>query len=120
MDAKAFWARLEYRVCREIDGLRIDEYRGLWCDGFIPEQFQLGDGRLGVTGHVWMGRGRRHQEQWRFTLLLPEEVTSEAAVDWAATFPPENVTGWLSLDQTKREMIVNPAAARPEGEPAAQ
>lgn len=117
MDAATFWNHLEYRVCREINGLRTDEHRGLWCDGFIPEDSHFDDGPPRVTGRVWMGRGPRHQEQWRFTLLLPADVTSEADVDWASIFPAEDVTGWLSLDATKREMRIDPTAAKPDCAP---
>lgn len=120
MDAKDFWTHLEYRVCREIDSLRKNEYRGLWCDGFIPEQFEFCDGQPVLTGSVWMGRGGRHQEQWRFVFLLPKGVTSEVDVNWEAIFPAEEVTGWLSLDQVAREMKVNPAEGHPAGEAVAQ
>lgn len=120
MNAEDFWVRLEYRVCREIDGLRGDEFRGLWCDGFIPELLEMVDGRPAMTGRVWMGRGGKHQEQWRFLVLLPEHITAEADIDWQALFPANDVTGWLSLDQARRMMKVDPSVAYPDREPAAQ
>jgi hypothetical protein len=115
VDAKDFWTYLEYRVCREIDGLRIGQFRGLWCDGFIPEQFELKQGQPVITGRVWMARGGRHQEQWRFTLVLAPGIASEANVDWATMLPAEDVTGWLSIDPNERELSLDPAAAYRDG-----
>jgi hypothetical protein len=98
VDAKDFWSHLEYRVCREIESLRGDDFRGLWCDGFCPEQFELIDDRAAITGRVWMGRGSREQEDWRFSLILPEGVGEDADVDWNAVLPADDVSGWLSED----------------------
>ena len=117
MNASDFWSRLERRVCREIDGLRVDGFRGLWCDGFIPEQFEVLDDRPMITGRVWIGHGRSEQEEWRFSLLLPQGVCEEAHVDWSAALPGDDVTGWLLLDQAQRTMKLDPAAAYPDRQP---
>jgi hypothetical protein len=120
VDAKDFWVRLEYRVCREIYGLRGDEFGGLWCDGFIPEQFEMVDGRPAMTGLVWMGRGGKHQEAWRFTVLLPEHVIAEADIDWQAIFPVDDLTGWLCLDQKRKVMKVDSSVAYPDRQPGVE
>jgi len=115
MDERDFWLKLEYRVCREIDGLRspTPDLKGLWCDGFIPEQFEAGVPSQYV-GRVWMGRGGTHQEQWRFVLLLSNNVQSLHAIDWSTLLPPEDATGWLSLSTADRTTKINPAVARPD------
>lgn len=97
MDDREFWTRLEYRICGEIVGLRGDDCRGVWCDGFDPEMFQIIDGRPTITGGVWLAKSGRQglQERWSFSLLLPERVRSEQDIDWAAMLPRDDVTGWL-------------------------
>jgi hypothetical protein len=122
IDAQEFWSRLEYRVGDEIAGLSGDEFRGVWCDGFIPDTFDITGGQPMVRGRVWLARSgyRGTQEEWRFTLLLPESVRGEEDVDWAAILPPDDVTGWLSLDTSRRVMKVNPAAAYPDRQPATE
>lgn len=113
MDVKDFWTQLEFRVCREIDGLPGDDFRGLWCDGFIPDRCEICDGRMVVSGRVWMAWGSV-QHQWVFMLPLPVGATCESDVNWEAILPPEDVTGWLSLDRTRRKMKVDPDAAFPD------
>jgi len=121
LDAGEFWLRLEYRVGLEIDGLRSDDFRGIWCDGFAPEMFQLIHGRPTITGRVWLAKSghRGGQERWRFSLLLPENVRGEQDIEWAAVLPPDDVTGWLSLDQSQRVMKLDPVAAYPDRSSAA-
>jgi prolyl-tRNA editing enzyme YbaK/EbsC (Cys-tRNA(Pro) deacylase) len=36
-----YWARLEYRVCREFAGMKDRGLRHLWCDGLVPERYLL-------------------------------------------------------------------------------
>ena len=122
VDAREFWIRLEYRVGLEIDGLRGDDYRGVWCDGFAPEMFQLIGGRPTITGGVWLGKSgyRGGQEHWRFSLLLPESIRGEQDIEWAAILPHDDVTGWLWLDQSRRLMKLDPAAAYPDRHSPAQ
>ena len=115
MDAQGFWDHLEFRVCREIDGLRRTDFRGLWCDGFLPDALEFTDGRPEIAGKVWMGRGgTTGQELWRFSLLLPRDVKTEADVDWASLLPAEDATGWLVLDKSRQYMKIDPSAAHPD------
>ena len=119
VDAKDFWISLEWRVGSEIDCLRCADFRGLWCDGFIPEQFQVLDARPAITGIVWIAKSgnRGWQQRWRFTLLLPQDVRSEEDLKWADLLPPEDVTGWLSLDPLRQTVMVDPLAAYPDPRP---
>jgi len=116
MDAKDFWIRLEYRVCGEIAGLRDKSLRGLWCDGFSPDQFGFLDGRPLITGTVYMMDGPKYpgKGSWRFTLYLPKGTKQEADIDWAGLVPPDDATGWLSLDAQYRKMKVDPTGAYPD------
>lgn len=113
MDEAEFWSKLEYRVCREIDGLRSDEFQDHWCDGFIPKTFDAGGKPACIRGRVWIGIGGRHQEAWAFCLVIGD-VPSREAVDWAALLPDDDLTGWLALDAERRLMEIKPRNAHPD------
>lgn len=117
MGDKDFWLYLEYRVCREIHGLRRTDFGGLWCDGFLPDPLQLTDTAAIVSGRVWMGWGSTKQELWKFSLLLPRSIRTEEDIDWATLLPADDLTGWLSLDKSRRFMKINPIAAYPDLQP---
>jgi hypothetical protein len=91
-----FWVSLEYRLCREFAGMANWDLRHLWCDGLIPERYQLGDSEPRITGRAWICHGQR-QEEWNFTLL-----------------PPENVTRWLALNLSGKLIQIEPGAAVPD------
>ncbi len=111
MDEADYWARLEYRVCREF--ARMGQHlRSLWCDGFIPEQYFLDDAIPRITGRAWICNGPK-QDEWGFTLLLPHPVGSRDEIDWVLLLPPENATRWLSLDQRGKHIQIEPSAAVP-------
>jgi hypothetical protein len=105
-----YWRRLEFRVCRELDG--IDEYRrrGLWCDGFIPDEYALEGDPPCIRGTAWICPGQT-QQAWRFTLVLRQRPTHRHGVDWAALLPAETATSWLKLDSENRHIDIDPAAA---------
>jgi hypothetical protein len=108
-----FWVTLEYRLCHEFKGMLDRNLRHLWCDGFIPEQYVLGGPEPCITGHAWICLGAR-QEQWKFTLFLPQPVASAEEIDWRSLLPPENVTGWLALNQLEKRIQIEPSAAVPD------
>ena len=97
MDESDFWAHLEYRVCHEIEGLKQPSLRRYWCDGFIPDQYEINEPSPHISGYVWMGVGPRHQEEWEFDLLLPGPVESRVNIVWSTLLPPPNVTRWLTI-----------------------
>ena len=43
MTEREFWTALEHRVGEEINGLRDNKLRFLFCDGFIPDDHQPND-----------------------------------------------------------------------------
>jgi hypothetical protein len=110
----AYWGYLEYRVCDELSGLRDPNARRYWCDGFLPSRYILDGRQPRVLGHVWMGIGPRHQEQWEFTLLLDRSADSPEGVDWSALLPPPDVTRWLTVDPNRKQLIIEPGAAVPD------
>jgi hypothetical protein len=109
-----FWPHLEHRVSHELAGLRDPSLRALWCDGFLPSAFHTGPPGPRITGHTWIARGGRHQEEWHFTLLLAPHTLTPDQIDWPTLLPPEDVTGWLSLDTDRKTMTINPLAAYPD------
>jgi len=119
VDERDYWARLEYRVCSELDGLRHTAARPYWCDGFVPSRYILDGPSPRVLGHAWMGIGSRYQERWAFTLLLDRPVRSAEEVDWSALLPPEDVTRWLTVDPGRKQLVIEPSAAVPDEVPRA-
>ena len=113
MDEAGFWARLEYRVCREFAGMSDNRLRFLWCDGFIPEQYLLNEQKPRIVGQAWICNGSR-QDAWTFTLFLPHPVRSREEIEWAALLPAENVTRWLAFDQPGKSVQMEPSAAAPD------
>lgn len=41
MDEHEFWQGLEFRICAEFAGLTDQRLRYYWCDGLIPEGYDL-------------------------------------------------------------------------------
>jgi hypothetical protein len=111
MNEQTYWHKLEYRVCRELDGVADEQGRIVWCDGFIPEAYWLGEDGGGIGGRVWVGFGGRHQEKWAFSLKIGDGVRSRDEIDWAALLPGDGLTGWLSMDQTRQLMSIDLLAA---------
>lgn len=116
MTENEYFDHLEYRVCRELAGMRDAALRDWWCDGLVADAFDVVGRRCRVTGRAWVGRDG--QECWQFALYLGPARPREQ-IDWAAVLPPEDVTGWLSMDFRTKFMKLNPLAARADGEPAA-
>ena len=110
MDESRYWAALEFRICREFAGMPEDHWRYFWCDGLIPERYDLDDPTPRISGRAWVCNGRR-QAEWEFTLHLPQPVRSREEIEWASLLPPEGVTRWLALDLRGRRLQVEPSAA---------
>lgn len=113
MDEAYFWGSLEFRLCRELAGQRERRYRGFWCDGFIPRDYILDGPSPRITGRCWICNGPA-QAEWDFALLLPGPVGSREEIDWVALHPAENVTRWMSFDERKRYIEIEPTVAVPD------
>lgn len=110
MDEPKFWASLEYRLCREFEGLPYRGHKFLWCDGLEPRVYILSGPTPRITGKAWIGSGSQLAE-WEFALLLPGPVGSREEIDWAALHPAGNVTRWLAIDDCRRYLEIEPAVA---------
>jgi hypothetical protein len=108
VDEQEFWERLEYRVCGELAGMEDRDLRALWCDGFIPRQLLIDDGPPRIIGYAWMAIGAREQDQWNFIFYLPTSVRSQIDLEWQELLPPEDLTEWLEIDRTKKELRIHP------------
>jgi hypothetical protein len=101
---RRFWKELEFRVSREMQTPNLKRLF-LWCDGFTPEQYFLDETPVRVTGSVWIGDiGSSGQEEWQFTLSLPLGTSSRTNIDWATLLPPPEVSDWLLIHPTKKEL----------------
>ena len=118
MTEKDYFAALEYRICREMLGMRDVRLTYMWCDGILPEQAIPSDRPRRITGRVWFGSSG--QECWDFVLMLGRSPVAREKIDWAKLMPPNDVTGWLSLDFKKRVMKIDPRAAYADKQPMAK
>lgn len=87
MEEEYFWDALEYRVSREFAGMPDRRLRSWWCDGFIPEEYELRGPTPRISGYAWICKGRI-QEKWSFTLFLKEPAASRDTITWALIFLP--------------------------------
>ena len=113
MDERHFWASLEFRLCREFAGMPEKRHRSLWCDGLIPNGYTLDGPSPRITGRCWICNGPR-QAEWAFALLLPRPYESWGRIDWAALLPAEDVTRWMSFDENREYLEIEPAVAVPD------
>ena len=113
MSEADFWVNLEYRLCSEFAGMPERRLQYLWCDGFIPSQYQLDDSRPRITGKAWICNGPL-QDEWDFALLLPRAAQSPEEIDWASLLPPTDVTRRMAFDEAYRYIEIEPAVAVPD------
>jgi hypothetical protein len=113
VDEKYFWGSLEFRLCREFAGLPERRYQYFWCDGFVPREYILDGPSPRITGQCWICNGPR-QAEWEFVLLLPRSYGSREAIDWASLHPAENTTRWMSFDEGRKYIEIEPAVAVPD------
>jgi hypothetical protein len=109
---KAFWASLEFRICREFAGFEDKQLRSNWCDGLVPDEYDLQSEQPSIRGTAYCGRSG--QERWRFMLLIGNSVGSAADIDWESLLPSAAVTGWLSPHLSERQLILDPLSSRPD------
>ena len=75
-----YFQNLEFRVCRELAGMQDDALRDWWCDGFVPDAFDVVGERCRITGRAWIGRDG--QTCWQFVLYLGRARPRDQ-IDWA-------------------------------------
>lgn len=113
MKESDFWDCLEYRICREMDDFKDCKRLGLWCDGFIPDQYVLDCSPSCITGRVWIGFGPRKQEQWQFKLMLYSAPVRLEDITWSELLPSDEVTEWLGVDIDQKRLEIRPRFAKP-------
>ena len=114
MDEAEFWNRLMFVVSGELAGIEECRRHGLWCDGFLADPYSMDGGLLSIEGRVWIAQGSRAMEEWHFTLLLDREPSRTEPIDWSALLPPEDATGWLSVDVVAKRLVMEPGTAIPD------
>ena len=50
MDEAEFWGRLEFRICEEFAGFADRQLRHYWCDGLVPEEYDLAGAEPHING----------------------------------------------------------------------
>jgi hypothetical protein len=106
-----FWQRLEFRISHELTRAENRALRFLWCDGFVPEGFILEDPTPRIVGQAWIGDGSR-QDRWEFTLFLDAATRARSQIPWSALLPPDETTGWLTVDVDARRIELSPSQAK--------
>ncbi|MBX3359659.1 MAG: hypothetical protein KF745_14665 [Phycisphaeraceae bacterium] len=114
MTESQFWVHLEFRLCREFQGLPERRYQYFWCDGIDPEQYTLDAPSPRISGRATICNGPMQSWTWTFVLLLPRPVSSRDAIEWASLLPPENMTCWMSFDEDKQSLEIDPSVAKPD------
>jgi|SRR5579871_6167259 len=109
-----YWAALEFRICREFAAMPENHLRFSWCDGFLPERYELEGPLPRIRGRVWICDGPNKVE-WEFTLFLEHPVGSPSEIDWSRLLPPEDVTQWLAIDLAEKRIEIEPSAAIADG-----
>ena len=113
MDEKEYWPRLEYRICAEFAGFADKHLRYYWCDGLIPDDYDLGAEDPCIRGRAWCGSAPA-EELWSFTLLVGHAANSAEEIDWSTLLPEGHMTGWLGPDMHCKTLRIDPLSAYEE------
>jgi hypothetical protein len=111
VEEREFWVHLEYRICAEFAGFADSQRRSCWCDGLIPEEYDLAGTEPRISGVVFCGQSG--QERCRFTLVVAQEAASPRQIDWSALLPSDRLTGWLTPDHQNKTLRSRPPLRTP-------
>jgi hypothetical protein len=106
VDEPEFWTRLEYRISAELARSAERGLRYYWCDGLVPDGYDLDGAEPRISGLAWCGPSG--QEPWRFTLLTGRQATSRDQVNWLALLPGDRLAGWLRPDPQNKTLRIDP------------
>jgi hypothetical protein len=113
LEESEFWARLQFTVHQELMRFVMRWRRAMWCDGLVPQRFDLDGPQPSITGLAYCGHGR--PDDWEFVFLLPPETArTRAAIDWASLMPAAGTTGWLSPHPDEKRLVIDPSGAVPD------
>jgi hypothetical protein len=108
VDEQEFWQRLEYRICAEFAGFADLRLRYHWCDGLIPEEYELTSVEPHIRGVAYCGQRGGTQERWRFALGVGQRVAYARQIDWSILLPSDYLTGWLTADVQNKTLHIDP------------
>tara|TARA_R110002072_G_scaffold269079_11_gene428370 strand:- start:28443 stop:28799 length:357 start_codon:yes stop_codon:yes gene_type:complete len=114
MDESQFWAKLQFRVTRELGQMQDKHLRYLWCDGLDPTGVEGDWQGVWVVGRAWMLGD--DDSVYEFRLRIGDPGSSCPVADWSALMPTEESTAWLSLDRLSKRVEIDPFAAIPDDE----
>lgn len=113
MDEPGFWTALMFRVCREFTGMAKREHRRMWCDGFVPEVYELDEEPPCIRGTAWIGDSP-NAGPWTFRLILGRRYNTVAEIDWLSLLPAQDLTRWMSVDRQRNHIELEPAVGKPD------
>jgi hypothetical protein len=113
MDERGFWTVLMFRVCHEFSGMAERKFRRLWCDGFLPEVYELDLEPPCIRGTAWIGESPK-QGPWTFRLILNRRYRSVDEIEWPSLLPKYNFTRWISVDCHHNHIEIEPSVAVPD------
>lgn len=102
-----YWTELEMRVTREFSSDEECRRLGLWCDGFLPNRYDLGGSTPTIEGDVWICSGTE-QQSWAFCLVVPVSVLRDGQVEWHRLRLPDDTTDRIELDMPGRRLKISP------------
>jgi hypothetical protein len=108
LEEQDFWLRLEHRIEAEFSGFADRKLRYYWCDGLVPDEYDLVGTEPRISGLAYCGSNG--QDRWRFTLVVGQRAASVDQIDWAALLPSERLTGWLTPDTQEKTLRIDPLA----------
>ena len=112
MTESEFFQQLEFRLCREFEALRLPAAPALWCDGLIPEHWQLDSKPPAVSGTAWFGglpgkHPAAYQEDWVFVLEIHHDVKARESILWSNLFPETTARNWAFADVERRHLHIS-------------
>lgn len=111
MTESEFWSQLELLTCGELARVEAARALGLWCDGFVPETYNMGENPPRISGRAWIAAGQKGQKQWPFVLQLRRRYEGRTLVPWASLLPSREEHGWLEVDLEARRLRIRPPAS---------
>lgn len=112
MDEGGYWLRLKHRICVEFRGFADEQLRRVWCDGLVPEEYDLRAEEPNDRGHAWCCL--TGQESWTFRLLVHPDTRRREGIDWSALLPDDELTGWLSPHLRRKTRTIDPLNGYPD------
>jgi hypothetical protein len=111
MTVDELWNGLEFRICRELSGMNDKILRRMWCDGVHGDIVRPEAGPAYMYGTIWIGQDGQTAMEFRMT--LPDNITSKDGIVWSKLMPPEDMTGWLSVDLKRKLVTIDLSKAEP-------